>query len=141
HRAEDRLATYGTRGENGDAYQTGDANAPATRVWDNDAHLTIQELDENGDPVGTPIFDGAMTAEINSGGAVVYGYNWGTKGRVNAPAPGTYKLTFTTSAATTINAVADVAGNIPEFTDHSTSVTVTLSAGGGGGGNHGNPNN
>jgi hypothetical protein len=132
---EDRLATYGTLGEP-DAYLTAASGTLATRVWDAGAHLKIENVG-----TGAVIFDGPMTAEINSGGAVVFGYNWGIKGKKSAPAPGTYTLTFTTSSATTITGVADTAGNIPGFTANSTFVTVTLSGSvGGGGGQGGKPN-
>ncbi len=119
---EDRLATYGTRGEPDDAFATGDANAPATRVWDAGARLKIERL---GTPI-TTVFEGPMTAEINSGGSVVYGFNWGTQGRTRTPTAGNYRLTFTTSEATTITGVADLTGNIPEFTDHGTTVVITI---------------
>lgn len=130
---EDRNATYGTKGV---TFTTGDTGAPETRVWDSGAHLTIAPVVDG--TLGTPIFSGPMAAEINSTGAVVYGYNWGSKGRRSTPSAGTYRLTFTTSEATTINAIADTAGlNVPSYTDHSTTLTITLSGsahGGGGGG-------
>lgn len=129
---EDRNAVYGT---DGTTFTTGDAGAPETRVWDSGAHLTITNSS------GENVVDQAMVAEINSTGAVVYGFNWGSKGRVNTPAPGTYTLTFTTSVATTITGIADTAAlNVPTWSDHSTSLTITLlpKAGGGNGGSHGN---
>jgi hypothetical protein len=137
----DRLATYGTRNASTDGYTTNNPSVPAARVWDAGAKLNIQKLNSDGSVQAT-IFDGPMTAEINSGGSVVYGYNWGTKGKTNSPAVGTYKLTFSTSVATTIIGVADLTGNIPVFDDNSTSVTITLSGstGGGGSGGAGNGN-
>lgn len=121
----DRLATYGTRGVPDDAFVTGAEGAPLTRVFDTGATLTIEMLDETGTPVSV-IFDGPMTAEINSTGAVIYGYNWGTKGRKNTPAPGTYRITFRT-VATMIIGITDTAGqNVPTWDATSTSVTVVL---------------
>jgi hypothetical protein len=127
---EDRLATYGTQGW---TFATGDAGAPQTRVWDSGTHLTIEPM-VDGTP-GAAIYDGSMTAEINSMGAVVYGYNWGSQGRRNAPTAGTYRLTFTTSTATTIAGIADTAGlNVPTYGPHSTTLTVTLNGSTHGGG-------
>lgn len=132
----DRLATYGTRGVPEDAFTTGAEGAPLTRVFDTGATLTIELLDaapvRGQGPAGladltdTVIFDGPMTAEINSSGAVIYGYNWGSKGRKNTPAPGTYRITFRT-VATTIIGITDTAGqNVPTWDATSTSVTVVL---------------
>lgn len=129
----DRLATYGTRGVPEDAFTTGDSGAPLTRVFDTGATLTIELLDAASvrgqgpvDLAYTVIFDGPMTAEINSSGAVIYGYNWGSKGRKNTPAPGTYRITFRT-VATTIIGITDTAGqNVPTWDATSTSVTVVL---------------
>jgi len=133
---EDRLATYGTRGVPEDAFTTGDAGAPLTRVFDTGANLTI-ELLEDGIPVSV-IFDGPMTAEINSTGSVIYGFNWGTKGRRNTPAPGIYRLTFSTVFTTIIGITDAAAQNVPTWDATSTSVTVELTSSTGGGGG---PNN
>jgi hypothetical protein len=139
---EDRLSTYGTRGFPDDAFTTGDAGAPVTRVFDTGATLTIERL-ENGIPVAE-IFDGPMTAEINSTGSVVYGFNWGTKGRKNTPAAGIYRLTFRT-VATTITGITDTAAIVvPTWDAGSTSLTIELTSGkkpgkGGGGGGGGGP--
>ena len=125
----DRNATYGT---NGTTFTTGNPGAPETRVWDSGAHLTIVPVVDG--VAGSPIYDGAMTAEINSTGAVVYGYNWGIGGSQNGPAAGTYRLTFTTSDATTITGVADAAAaRVPTFEDHSTILEITVGAGSGSG--------
>ncbi len=123
---EDRLATYGTAGT---SFVTGTAGAPQTRVWDAGTTLTIQPLDQAGQPVGQPVYSGPISAEINSTGAVVYGYNWGSQGRSNTPSAGTYRLTFTTAMNTTITGVADTGVvNVPTYDAHSTSVTVTLTS-------------
>lgn len=117
----DRLATYGTDGS------ILGASALGTRVWDSDAWLRIQKD-------GVTIHEARMTAEINSMGAVVYGYNWGIKGRSNTPATGDYVLTFTVSGATSITGLTDGgAANPPTFTDHSTSLGVRIAKGTGGG--------
>lgn len=130
---EDRLATYGTRGAPTDEYLTGAAGAPLTRVWDSQATITIEQyVDGAWVPV---VATQSMTAEINSTGAVVYGFNWGSKGRKNTPAAGEYRATFTTSTATTITAISDVAGiNVPTFTEHSTTLEFTLASKNRGGG-------
>lgn len=131
----DRLATYGTRGAPTDEYLTGAAGAPVTRVWDSQTTIGIEQyVNSAWVPVVTTQ---PMIAEINSTGSVVYGFNWGSKGRKNTPAAGEYRATFTTSTATTIVAIADVAGvNVPTFTAHSTTLEFTLAPqnrGGGGG--------
>ncbi len=117
----DRYADYGT---------TGVVNtAMATRVWDAGAHLTIVDTG-----TGLANYDGPITAEINSTGSVVFGYNWGVKG-ISLPQPGTYLLTFSTSPATAISAYADGAA-IQDLGDDgsSTSILVVVSAKSGGGG-------
>jgi hypothetical protein len=141
----DRNATYGTLG----------AVTPfnPVRVFDSGATLTIQMLDANGNPAGPPVYSGPMSAEINSIGAVVYGYNWGVQGRTNRMQAGTYKLTFET-VGTTITACetvaeaeleAEPAPATCEFTAGSASVTIEIlpgnNGGGGGGGNGGNSGN
>lgn len=121
----DRLSNYGTKG---DPLAAG----TATRIWDAGAHLTITHAD------GTPVYDGPATAEINSMGAVVYGYNWGQKGA--PPAAGDYVIIFTVSNGTTITGVDD--GDYPH-TEHTATLYLELlpkSGGGGNNGNHGNPN-
>lgn len=123
---EDRLATYGTRGVPDDAWITGAEGAPLTRVFDTGATLTIEQLDANGAPVAV-IVDGPMTAEINSTGTVIYGFNWGSKGRKNTPPPGTYRITFRTVATTIIGITDTAAQNVPTWDPTSTSVTVVLS--------------
>ena len=85
--AEDRLATYGTRGA--------PTSFPVVRVFDSGSRLRIERTDGPGGVV----YDGPMSAEINSVGAVVYGYNWGVKGKGNRALPGTYRITFTVSRA------------------------------------------
>lgn len=86
---EDRLATYGTRG---DPYDT--LNAPFS-VFDSGAKLTIESCSNTACETPKHLLTvNPMTAEINSTGNIVFGYNWGTGGRRTAPATGIYKLTF-----------------------------------------------
>ena len=135
----DRLATYGTRPE--DLFVTSDEGAPLARVFDKGATLKIEKLDANGDPVAPPIFDGPMSAEINSVGGVVYGYNWQSGNDV-----GEYRLTFSTVNAV-ITGIADVEGLVvPEFDSGNTWLEVILGSGNsgkgggaGGGGDRGGP--
>jgi hypothetical protein len=88
---EDRFATYGTDGT---------TQSTAFTVWDSGATLKIERCANLAcDPVtGSVLGETAMSAEINSMGNVVYGYNWGTAGRTNAPTAGIYKLTFTANS-------------------------------------------
>ena len=128
----DRLATYGT---DGTSFTSGVDGAPFTRVWGPGTTLAIENL---GTSVTTTV---PITAEINSTGAVVYGYNWGSKGSKNTPSAGQYRLTFTIDPAITIGAVVPGAVNSPTVgvDGHSTSLMLTLTpanrGGGGGGGN------
>jgi len=84
----DRLATYGTDGT---------VVLTDYTVLDVGATLRIETCETLGcaTPSGTILPDTEFTPEINSLGNVVYGYNWGTKGKTNSPAAGIYKLTFT----------------------------------------------
>ena len=135
----DRNATYGTLGV--------PTSFNTVRVFESGATLTIQELAEDGNPVGPPVYDGPMPVEINSIGAVVYGYNWGVQGQANRMQAGTYELTFTT-VGTTITACettseaeaeAEPAPATCDHTSSSTSVTIDILPGdsGGNGGNGG----
>ena len=116
---EDRYATYGTTG------------VPATfaeaRVLDEGATLTVKNAS-----TGVNVYDGPMSTEVNSTGAVVYGYNWGIKGRKNFPVSGTYELTFTTNHTT----LAGVRDGAATWTPTSTTITVVLNSTSGGGGGH-----
>gem|GEM_PF-2249552 len=113
--AEDRVATYGTTGALVDF--------TTARVFDSGARLRIERVDGPGGVV----YDGPMSAEINSTGAVVYGYNWGVKGKSGRALPGTYKLTYTLNRATFIGVDAgDVAK--ASYTPKTTSLMLTVSA-------------
>ncbi len=112
---EDRYATYGTRGV-AESFST-------VRVFDSGAQLTIERIDGP----GGVIFSGPMVAEINSVGSVVYGFNWGMKGKSQRALPGKYLLTFTTSHTRVIGVDSgDVAK--ATFTPQSSSLIVELSS-------------
>jgi len=121
----DRLATYGTAGEVVSTDYT---------VLDVGAKLRIETCEKLGCATitGTILPDTEFTPEINSLGNVVYGYNWGTKGKTNTPAAGIYKLTFTANNTTIMNAPG--AQNCADANCTYVIITVTQSSGGGGGG-------
>jgi hypothetical protein len=93
---------------------------PETRFWAAGAHLRIADA-----VTDVPVYDGPATAEVNSTGRVVYGYN------LRVTTAGDYTITFrfpdTTIASTTMGSAA---GDTVSFT-----VSV-LPGGGKGGGNH-----
>jgi hypothetical protein len=75
-----------------------------------------------------------LSAEINSTGKVVYGFNWGTTGAISV-LPGTYVLTFTVPAGTaTISGVDPGEAGNTGYTSTTATVTINVVAGGGGGG-------
>lgn len=133
--AEDRLATYGTRGVETDFTKV--------RVFDSGATLRIERIDGPGGVV----YEGPISAEINSVGAVVYGYNWGVKGKTTRALPGSYRLTFTTMNANVVGVDSSDASKAT-FTRKSTSLVISVTAspglkgksgaGGGSGGGSGN---
>jgi len=102
-------------------------------VYDNGAKLKIEQCENVSCQViiKTILPDAAATAELNSLGNIVYGYNWGTKGKTNAPAAGIYKLTFTAKNTTIMSAPG--AQNCAEG-ENCTYVIITVSPGGSGGG-------
>jgi len=120
----DRLATYGTDG----SVQKTDYT-----VLDVGATLRIETCENLGcaTPSGTILPDTEFTPEINSLGNVVYGYNWGTKGKTNSPAAGIYKLTFT--AKNTMIVSAPGAQNCPAL-ENCTYVIIDVKQSSGGGG-------
>lgn len=124
----DRLATYGTDGA---TFSAGVDGAPYTRVWGTGTTLTITDLSPGG--ASTTY---TMTAEINSTGAVVYGFNWGSKGKKNTPSAGTYLLTFHVDPAVAITGVVAGAVNSPTYStsDNTTSLQITLTPANRGGG-------
>jgi hypothetical protein len=121
---EDRLATYGTNGTMQNTDYT---------VWDAGARLKIETCaDEECVQATGTIIDSVATAELNSLGNIVYGYNWGTKGKASAPMPGIYKLTFTANGTAITSAPgAQVCAEGSNCTY--VIITVTQAAGGGGG--------
>lgn len=118
---DDRLATYGTNGT---------TQSTSFVVWDAGAMLLVEKCAAPDCSATTPnpIFDDVMSAEINSLGKVVYGFNWGTGGKATAAEPGTYRLTFTTNNTTIASTNGQVCG--PQCTY--VIIEVTQSAGGGG---------
>lgn len=112
---EDRLATYGTKGAA--------TNFTTVRVFDSGARLRIERTDGPGGVV----YDGPISAEINSAGALVYGYNWGVKGKNTRAVPGTYRITFTSSRATITGVDASDSAKA-SFTSRTSSLTVTISS-------------
>lgn len=117
----DRESHYGTLGVEVPDY-------PEVRVW-SPATLTIQLIDPaTGLPIGTPFYAGTFTAELNSTGRVVYGYNW------LDPAGGTYLLTVSASG---VNLTGTDVGTVVSPTTVQLTVTVADKAGGGGGGGGG----
>jgi hypothetical protein len=120
----DRLATYGTDGT---------LQSKEYTVLDDGATLKIETCGNLAcDPTtGTILPEQAFTPEINSLGNVVYGYNWGTKGRSNTPAAGIYKLTFTPKWTTILS--APNAGRCDDGLCTFVIIDVKQSSGGGGG--------
>lgn len=108
----DRYATYGTLGVAVNPY-------PEVRVWDAGAQLRIERVD------GLIVYAGVATAEINSTGRVVYGYNW------QKPLPGTYTITFT---APNVNITDKDAGEVVDVDTVTLAVNVVVKTGGGKGG-------
>jgi len=89
-----RYEVYGTDGN--------ESNVSTAFVFAANAHLTIQQVDEFGNPIGDPVEDqplfsdiqdgpGKFAAEINVAGNLTYGYVWDLKG---AHEPGRYRITF-----------------------------------------------
>lgn len=118
--ALDRAAPYGT------VAASGELDAPATvtsftkvRVFDGTATFSIQNV-----ATGTYVVQPGTkaSAEINSTGNVVYGYN------LRVSAVGEYVITYSTPSVTIIGTDAG------DFTDNSVSLGITVIAGGGGGG-------
>ncbi|MGC8481627.1 MAG: hypothetical protein ACP5PJ_08770 [Acidimicrobiales bacterium] len=116
---DDRYATHGT---DGTTFQSGVNGGTQTRVWGPGTTLTITNTSTN-----TSVYSGAISAEINSTGAVAYGFNWGGGNTGTTDPAGTYQITFTINPAVTINAATSGTVNQPTFTSSSTSLTVTLS--------------
>ena len=120
---EDRASAYGTKGT-----ELSTVTGTPARVWDGSASLKIQRAGS------TPVYDGPMSAEINSTGGIVFGYNWGIKGA--PPTPGTYTITFSVNGEhANITGSPDAAAVVDS--PASTHLTVTLGSGVGGGGGRG----
>jgi len=111
----DQSATYGT---DGTTFLSGVNGGAQTRVWGPGATLSI---------TGPATYNGPISAEINSTGAVVFGFNWGGNNSGTTDPAGTYELTFTIPSPITIDAVTAGTTNQPTFTSNSTTVTVVVS--------------
>lgn len=119
---EDRYATYGTNDG------SGIAPYDEVRVWNADATLSIVSS------AGLVVYDGPFTAEINSTGRVVYGYNW------QKPLTGDYTITF--HAPTVLLSSTDAGILVDSDADgdfDSVKLTVAVGNKGGGGGGGGKP--
>jgi hypothetical protein len=124
----DRVSPYGTLAT---ATATGYVSNPVTpfgetRVWAAGATLSIVATDTD-----VPVYVGPATAEINSTGRIVYGYN------LRVPAAGDYTITFTFPGVTI--QTTDL-GDIGPTAD-TVSFIVTVTGGGGGGGGKGGGGN
>ncbi|HVC68222.1 MAG TPA: hypothetical protein VND44_11545 [Acidimicrobiales bacterium] len=115
----DQSATYGT---DGTTFLSGVNGGAQTRVWGPGATLNIRDTGTD-----SVIYNGPISAEINSTGAVVFGFNWGGSSSSTTDPAGTYELTFTIPSPITIDAVAAGTTNQPTFTSDSTTLTVTVS--------------
>lgn len=106
----DRVATYGTLG-------VAETPFPEVRIWNAGVTLKIERSD------GFIVYQGAFTAEVNSTGRIVYGFNW------QKPLAGTYTITIT--VPTVLLTGAD-AGTITAD-GHSASIQINVAAKAGGG--------
>ena len=120
---EDRFSTYGTNGAKAESNFV---------VYDSGATLKIERCDDLtcAAITDTVLPESVLAAEINSLGKVVYGYNWGTAGKVTAPTAGIYKLTFTANGTT----IGDAPGAKQCGAGNCTYVIINVLPAGGGGG-------
>lgn len=121
---EDRNATYGTNDG------LGIANYPEVRIWN--AGVTVSII-RNAD--GYVAYSGPFSAEINSTGRIVYGYNW------SKPLAGTYTITVRVPTVVLVSQDAATGGLVADADGvvHTATITVNVAetSGGGGGGGHG----
>ncbi len=125
----DRVSPYGTEAASGAVNAVPAAKStpyldPATgayevRVWDAGATLKIYNK-----ATGAVVFDGPATAEVNSTGRVVYGYN------LRVESAGTYVIEFT---APTVTISSAAPGRV---SGHTASLEISVGTGGGGGQGH-----
>ncbi len=115
----DQSSTYGT---DGTTFLSGVNGGAQTRVWGPGATLSIRNTGTD-----SVIYNGPISAEINSSGSVVYGFNWGGGNSGTVDPAGTYELIFTIGASITIDAVTAGTTNQPTFTANSTTLTVVVS--------------
>ena len=119
----DRRASYGTLGI------PDGVEDMAYMVWAAGAQLTITSV-----PGEVEVYDGPMSAEIDSTGKVVYGHNWGIA-KTDAPEPGRYKLVFTipSTNGTVITGADDEGEPNVRFTEKTATVGIYVGPAGGGG--------
>lgn len=97
----DREAVFGTDGDYIVTPLSGGEGTIYARIFSQGATLRLVEINPATGAEIKVVYDGPMSAEINSGGAVVYGYNWGIGGRKFNPTPGWYRMTFTVTDGVT----------------------------------------
>jgi len=137
----DRLSDYGhwAEGEEGGRapieYEVGETYADVPGVvhdfvgtfgaivHDPGATLTIQQLDDDGNPVGDPVYAGPAGGEINATGKIVYGHN------LRVEAAGTYRLTYFLPNV----ALSDCEEDAAFCEGNTASLDIVVTAGGGGG--------
>jgi hypothetical protein len=121
----DRVSPYGTLATDTGTGYVSNPLTPfgETRVWAAGATLSIVATD-----TGVPVYVGPATAEINSTGRIVYGYN------LRVPAAGDYTITYTFPNVTIVGTDLGTIG--PDGDSVSFTVTVTPGGGKGGGKNN-----
>lgn len=95
----------------------------SSRVFAVDARLTIRRIS----PSRTLVYDGPMSAGIDSLGGVVHEFRWGAGGPGIRIQPGSYVISFTAPRAGILGDVA-VDGTSDLATSTSSSVTVTVTS-------------
>ena len=93
-------------------------------VFDPAAWITIEKLDEGGNPITPAIVDESAGGEINATGKIVYGYN------LRVVEDGTYRITYTTPNVTITGCDSTASCS----TGNTTVLEIVVGGGGGGGG-------
>jgi len=106
-------------------YTVGTDAGFAAIVHDPKAWLTIERLNEDGDPVET-VYDAAAGGEINATGKIIYGYG------LRVGVAGTYRLTYSFTNVNIKSCEEDAA--VCGGSKASLDIVVGLGGGGGGGG-------
>ena len=124
----DRESKYGTlaTGDASSGYSATPTSFVPVRVYDGKVTFSIKKVGTTTYPVpmGT-----TATAEINAGGAVVYGYN------LRVTEAGQYEITYVTPSVT----ITGTNKPASTFTDTTVTLIITVTASGGGGGGGGKP--